>query len=601
MPVFDIYDDQRARRIIIDMERITIGRTEDNQIIIDDRQASRRHCEIRHSDQGYILRDLKSRNGTLLDQDFINGPKPLNDGDEIGIGSATIRFWSDPAHIDQNAPKLPTLVKSAPPIDAAESKKAKKRPSRGAPKSPTIPLAHPSKIPESIPLVAGTAGKFRQAAPASDDSEMKLVESDISIPRMPRSTQGPLTINHLIPLNAEGRPAHPVGKDASEISQAMLRLKQLILKAFQFTATDIHVEPKEDQLVVRYRIDGCLHRLGTLEPLIARSVYSIVKLMCNLDINKRNIMQDGSFAVQLPDRRVDLRISFAPSTLGDKLVVRILDKNLAPQGLSSLGMDPYILDQVRQKAFKESSMIVVCGPTGSGKTTTIYAIVQEMNALNKNIVTVEDPVEYKLPEITQIQVNPKFNVTFASALASLLRQDPDVILVGEIRDSDTAQMAIRSAMTGHVVLTTVHARDSIGCIFRLLDLGVEPFLLGSALTSVLSQRLLRRLCPHCKMKYRPAIKKLSRMGLEDLAGHFLYSAVGCDECLDIGYRGRLAVFELLAVNDQIRDAIANRPTIHQLRIAAGDWIFQTIREDGLRKLRNGLTTLDEFYQIAEKE
>ncbi|MFC1782270.1 ATPase, T2SS/T4P/T4SS family [Planctomycetota bacterium] len=590
MPVFDIYDDQRARRIIIDTPRISIGRTDDNQIVIDDRQASRRHCEVCRSDQEYVLRDLKSRNGTLLDQDLVEGAMPIGDGSEIGIGAATIRFWSSPSQIDKNAPNLPTLIKSAPTNVGAKIQPSKKSSKKSSPGASSTPVAIKSTPVVSAPPSTG----------AVPESQIRLVEEDISI-TAPQTIDGRLTINHLIPLNAEGRPAHPVGKDASEVSQAMLRLKQLLLKAFQFTATDIHIEPKEDQLVVRYRIDGCLHRLGTLDPQICRSVYSIVKLMCNLDINKKNIMQDGSFAVQLPDRRVDLRISFAPSTLGDKLVVRILDKNLAPEGLASLGMDPYILDQIQQKALKESSMIVVCGPTGSGKTTTIYAIIQEMNALNKNIVTVEDPVEYKLEDITQIQVNPKFNVTFASALASLLRQDPDVILVGEIRDPDTAQMAVRSAMTGHLVLTTVHARDSIGCIFRLLDLGVEPFLLGSALTSVLSQRLLRHLCPHCKMKYKPAIKKLTRMGLEELAGKYLYSPVGCDECLDIGFRGRLAIFELLAINDQIRDAIANRPTIQQLRVAAGDWIFQTIREDGLRKLRQGLTAIDEFYQISEKE
>ena len=600
MPVFDIYDDQRARRIIIDKSRITIGRTEENDIIVDDRQASRSHCEVRQSDEGYILRDLKSRNGTMLDQDMIGGPQVLSEGDEIGIGSASIRFWTSQEMVNADAPKLPTLVKTV-----------KEKPSKGrgedtarADGKAGRALAGAEFSPKNFilqaPVQSGGLGKG-QGLGSVEEPDIKLVEADVSVSAPPLGKSGPLTINHLVPLNHEGRPAHPVGKDAGEVSEAMLRLKQLLLKAFQFTATDIHIEPKEDQLIMRYRIDGCLHRLGTLDPKLARSVYSIVRLLCNLDINQRHVMQDGSFAVQLPDRRVDLRISFAPSTQGDKLVVRILDKNLAPDGLSSLGMDPYILDQVRSKASKESSMIVVCGPTGSGKTTTIYAIIQEMNALNKNIVTVDDPVEYKLPEITQIQVNPKFDVTFASALASLLRQDPDVILVGEIRDPDTAQMGVRSAMTGHLVLTTVHARDSIGCIFRLLDLGVEPFLLGSALTSVLSQRLLRHLCPHCKMKYRPAIKKLARVGLEELAGRFLYSAVGCDECLDIGYRGRLAVFELLAVNDQIRDAIANRPTIQQLREAAGDWIFQTIRDDGLRKLKEGLTTLDEFYQISDKD
>jgi general secretion pathway protein E len=309
-------------------------------------------------------------------------------------------------------------------------------------------------------------------------------------------------------------------------------------------------------------------------------------------------MLDGSFALQLPDRRVDLRVSIAPTTLGEKMVIRILDKNLAPKGLGSLGMDPYILQQVREKTSQETSMLVVCGPTGSGKTTTVYAVLQELNTSEKNIVTVEDPVEYKLQNVTQIQVNPRFNITFASALTSLLRQDPDVILVGEIRDSQTAQMALQSAMTGHLVLSTIHARDSIGSIFRLLDLGVEPFLLGSALSAVLSQRLLRTLCPRCKMKFVPAVKELNRLGLDAIAGTELYAPVGCDKCLGIGYQGRSAIFELLMVNDQVRDAVAHRPTIQELRVAAGDWIFQTLREDAIKKVRAGVTAIDEFKSIA---
>ena len=411
----------------------------------------------------------------------------------------------------------------------------------------------------------------------------------------------PVKINDVIPLNQDGKPAHPVGKDASEVSGAMLRLKQLLLRSFQLRATDIHVEPKQEQLDVRYRIDGYLHQVGNLDYKTAKSVYSIVKLLCNLDISKKDIMQDGSFAVKLPGRRVDLRVSIAPSTLGDKMVIRVLDKSLAPEGLDSLGMDGYILEQVRQNAYKGSSMLVVCGPTGSGKTTTVYGIVQEMNSRTRNIVTVEDPVEYKLDSVTQIQVNPRRDITFASALTSLLRQDPDVILIGEMRDAETARMAVQSAMTGHLVLSTVHARDSIGCIFRLLDLGVEAFMLGSALTAVLSQRLLRKLCPECKMKIKPAMKDLSRMGLEELGGTDLYAPVGCDACMQIGHKGRSAVFELLSITDQVRDAIVTRPTIQQLRVAAGDWIFQTLRQDGLRKLRQGLVSLDEFSMVLARD
>jgi general secretion pathway protein E len=582
MPIFDVYDDKEPRRIVIDEKRITIGRTEDNGVVIDDRQASRKHCEVRLSEIGYVVNDLKSRNGTMLNQDPIDRPIPLQNGDEIGIGVASIRFWERREKIPDSAAKLPMILKSSPKTDE-KSKKARRK---------SKPVT--TRKSEEIGINLNTEGATKR------QENMKLVAD--KTPQAPAQSAGPLTLNNVIPLNHENKPAHPVSEDGQEeVSQAMLKLKEILLKSLQLAATDIHIEPKEQQLDLRYRIDGYLHRAGSLDHALARSVYSIVKLLCNLQIDKKGIMQDGSFALQLPDRRVDLRVSIAPSTLGDKMVIRVLDAELAPKGLDSLGMDPYIHEQIRVRAFKESSMIVICGPTGSGKTTTVYAIISEMNSQSKNIVTVEDPVEYKLHNVTQIQVNPKFNITFASALASLLRQDPDVILVGEIRDPQTAQMAVRSAMTGHVVLTTVHARDSIGCIFRLLDLGMEPVLLGSALTAVLSQRLLRQLCPHCKMKYKPAIKELSRNNLDELAGIDLYSAVGCDKCMGIGFKGRAAIFELLAITDQVRDAISIRPTIQQLRNAAGDWIYQTLRDDGIRKLKKGLSSVEEFSLLVGKE
>ncbi|MBN1844790.1 MAG: Flp pilus assembly complex ATPase component TadA [Sedimentisphaerales bacterium] len=579
MPVFDVYDNKTPRRVVTDEPRVTIGRTDDNIVVVDDRLASRRHCEIRLSEIGYVVSDLKSRNGTQLNQDFIDRPIPLQDGDEIGIGSASIRFWSSKDKIPASSGKLPLIVKTS----GRKSRSPASRADRAAKQAVSAPAVGPASAAKHGPASA---------------NRLEMEFQDIAAVKTP---EGPLTLRDIIPLNRDGKPAHTVGEDQQDISPAMHRFKEILLKSLQLTATDIHIEPKEEQLDLRYRIDGYLHRAGSLAHDTGRGIYTIVKLLCNLQIDKKGIMQDGSFALQLPDRRVDLRVSIAPSTRGDKMVMRILDTHLAPKGLDALGMDPYILDQIRQRAFKESSMIVICGPTGSGKTTTVYAVIREMDAKRKNIVTVEDPVEYKLPNITQIQVNPKFDITFSSALSSLLRQDPDVILVGEIRDPQTAQMAVRSAMTGHVVLTTVHARDSIGCIFRLLDLGMEPVLLGSALTAVLSQRLLRKLCSHCKMKYKPALKELCRFGLEELSGQELYSAVGCDQCMNIGFKGRAAIFELLAITDQIRDAIAHRPTIQQLRQAAGDWIYQTLHDDGLRKVKQGLSTIEEFSLLAGKE
>ena len=632
MPVFDVYDDKPPRRIMVSGKRITIGRTADNQVAVDDRQASRKHCEVRISGKYFVLHDLKSRNGVTLNQDLIYNPAALHNGDEIGIGAATIRFWYSKDHIKKNTPNLPVIVKktaandieaetlNASTVSASDPGDPDDTPHNIAPKKPhkkTRKTPTPTQKTKSIPLAPPehrtTSKKNYATAPEKNiyiEEETTSLESLIEfsqeeIPEQPQQKEftGPLNLQHIIPLNHEGRPAHPIDKGTTEISQAMLQLKEILLKSFHLASTDIHIEPKEKIISLRYRVDGYLHHVGNLKFPVARQIYSIIKLLCNLDINRKNVMMDGSFAVQLPDRRVDMRISIAPSTLGDKMVIRILDRNLAPKGLDYIGMSPYVLEQVRQRAFQESSMIVICGPTGSGKTTTAYSIIREIDTQSKNVVTVEDPVEYKLDNVTQIQVNPhpKYNITFISALSSLLRQDPDVILVGEIRDKQTAQMAVQSAMTGHLVLSTVHARDSISCIFRLLDLGVEPFLIGSAINAVLSQRLLRALCPHCKMTFKPSIKELARNGIEELAGQEIYSAIGCKKCMNIGYKGRAAIFEMLAMTDQVRDAITSQPTIHQLRVAAGDWIFQTLREDALRKLRDGFTSIEEFSQVGVKD
>jgi len=590
MPIYEIHDEIRSRCIRTDQPRITIGRIVDNQIVISDKQASRIHCEIRHEGDSYILRDLQSRNGTVHNQDPLTDPVELKEGDEIGIGDAAIRFWLSSLKMSRESQKLPLLD-----IDTSRGEK------------PGPPSRHSGKGPHaSDRRTARGAGKEH-----SNLSNVKIIEQGEADLFQSFETShlilsdsmidGGLTLNNILPLNTDGTPAHEKGEDASQISVAMLRLKQVLLRAFQFSATDIHIEPREDAVRLRYRIDGTLHHSGLMDHRISKSVLSIVKLLCNLDISKQQIMQDGAFAIQLPDRRVEMRVSLAPVTYGDKMVIRILDKNVVPTGLDNLGMEPIIYDQVHKLTRRESSMMVICGPTGSGKTTTIYAILQEMNREDKNIVTIEDPVEYRLDNVTQIQINAKRNITFTSALKSLLRQDPDVLLIGEIRDEDTAQMAVQSAMTGHLVLTTLHARDTLGSIFRLLDLGVESFLLGSALTAVLSQRLLRKLCPQCKTSVRPSARALSELGLNELTNQKLYSPVGCSDCLGIGYRGRLPIFEILTMNDQVREAISYKPTMQQLRQAAGDWIFQTLQDDATRKIRQGISSLDEYSSIAVYE
>jgi len=580
MALFEVYDNQTNRCVSVDRERVTIGRGRDNEVIIDDSQASRTHCEIRRNGAGYVLQDLNSRNGTRLNQDALEEPVSLDDGDEIGIGGAAIRFWTSQKNMSDEARKLPLLD-----LDKHRPKKSTK-PSPNSPEQPRSEKKHQDAKPDQIDL---NGSKTFQP---SDADQLLIPEALLT---------GGMTLNDILPLYTDGKPAHDKNEDASQISVAMLRLKQLLLRGFQLSATDIHIEPRENTVHLRYRIDGALHHSGQMDHRVSQSVLSIIKLLCNLDIQKKHILQDGAFSIQLPDRRVNMRISLAPVPYGDKMVIRILDKNVVPTGLENLGMEEVIYDQVYDLTRRDSSMMIVCGPTGSGKTTTLYAVLQEMNQGGKNIVTVEDPIEYRQDNITQIQINPRKNVTFSSALKSLLRQDPDVILIGEIRDLDTATMAVQSAMTGHLVLSTLHSRDSIGSIFRLLDLGVESFLLGSALSMILSQRLLRQLCPHCKAPVYPATQLLAKMGVKELAKRKLYSPVGCEQCLGIGYKGRIPIFEILTLTDQVREAISSKPTIQQLRTAAGDWIFQTLNDDAIRKMRNGLTSLEEYRAIAVNE
>lgn len=594
MPVFEVYDDQAPRRIRTEKSIVILGRTAD--IFIDDRGTSRKHCRICLQDQDYVLTDLGSRNGTHLNLAPVDNPVILQDGDKIGIGTATIRFWIDDRHANPTLPETSIDQPKEPVAQEAVSQNHASIPEEPRPTTNHPPHKrkhHPPKPKQTAPSIPSATPKLTVDTPITPTVITQPVEP------------GSLATDDIIPLNHEGKPANAIDPDTGRVSEAMFRLKELLLRSFQFHSTDIHIEPKENHYQLRYRIDGTLHTLGKLELRLVRPIYSIVKLLCNLDINLKNALMDGSFDVQLPDRRVQLRVSIAPSITGDKMVLRILDTVLTPKGLDSLNMDHYVLEQVRHKTAQNSSMIVVCGPTGSGKTTTAYAILREMDAHSRNIVTVEQPVEYKLENVSQIEIPPEsrkgHELTFSTALRSLLRQDPDVILVGEIRDQDTARMAVQAAMTGHLMLSTVHARDSIGCIFRLIDLGVEPFLLASALTAVLSQRLMRKLCDKCKSKMKASIAQLSAVGLDELAGQDLYTAIGCDQCFGIGYNSRVPIFELLSVNDQVRDAIAHRPTIQQLRIAAGDWIFQTLREDGIRKLRDGLTSLDEFSRVAHQD
>ena len=381
----------------------------------------------------------------------------------------------------------------------------------------------------------------------------------------------------------------------------VVKLVNVILdQAIREGASDIHIEPHRNGLHVRYRIDGVLHDVMSPPKNLKAALVSRIKIVANLDIAERRRPQDGRIHLKVNGRDIDLRVSTLPTLFGEKVVMRILDQSNALIRLNRLGMASDVQARWEELSSKPYGMILVTGPTGSGKTTTLYATLSKINTLDKNIITVEDPVEYQLPRINQVQVNPKAGLTFATGLRSILRQDPDVIMVGEIRDRETAEIAVQAALTGHLVLSTLHTNDAPSAFTRLVDMGIEPFLITSSVIGVLAQRLCRTICPKCKEAYRPpreAVRRLSEE-LADEQDLVLYRGAGCDACRQTGYRGRTGVYELLGVTDRIRERVVQRASASEIREVARQEGFRTMREDGIRKVLEGITTIEEILRVV---
>ena len=374
----------------------------------------------------------------------------------------------------------------------------------------------------------------------------------------------------------------------------------LINGAVQDRASDIHIEPGEDGVRVRYRVDGVLHEVTTQPRKAHAAIVSRLKIMAELDIAERRLPQDGRISLRAAGRAIDLRVSTLPTVYGEKLVMRILDKSSVLMGLGDLGFADANYARYEHSFRKPYGMILVTGPTGSGKSTTLYATLNEINRTDINIVTVEDPVEYRLPGINQVQINSKAGLTFAGALRSILRQDPDVVLVGEMRDHETAQMGMEAALTGHLVLSTLHTNDAPSAVTRLTEMGIDPFLVGSAVDVVLAQRLARKLCDRCKIPYQPTHAELEAAGLQMDGGDqlpTLHRPGGCAHCARTGYRGRLAIHEVMAVTEHIERLIVARAATDQISAAAREQGMHSLREDGLGKVLLGLTTLEEIARV----
>ena len=377
-------------------------------------------------------------------------------------------------------------------------------------------------------------------------------------------------------------------------------VNQIIHQAVRAGASDIHLEPQRREVKVRFRIDGLLQDIMAPPKQIQAALISRVKILANLDIAERRVPQDGHIHLRLEGKEFDMRVSTLPTVLGEKIVIRILDQSSTKVAMSRIGMPSELLAVWEGLITKPYGMIIVTGPTGSGKTTTLYTSLDRINTPERNIVSVEDPVEYQIPRVNQVQVNVRAGLTFASGLRSILRQDPDVVLIGEIRDRETAQIAVQAAMTGHLVLTTLHTNDAPGAATRLADMGVEAFLVTGSLIGVLAQRLIRVICSHCKEAYTPPADALRRLGLDpaEHGGLSLYRGRGCDFCRGTGYRGRLGVFELMVMNDRLRSLILGGTSSDQLRAAAHEDGMRMLREDGIQKVLEGVTTVEELLRVV---
>jgi general secretion pathway protein E len=379
-------------------------------------------------------------------------------------------------------------------------------------------------------------------------------------------------------------------------------VNHIISQSVKARASDIHMEPYQDSFKVRYRVDGILYDLLSPPKWVQPTLISRIKVMAKMNIAEKRLPQDGRLDVKIGNQEIDVRVSTIPTSFGERLVLRLLDKSASLISLSDLGLASDKLDHLGNLVRSPNGIILVTGPTGSGKTTTLYAILSSINIPDINIITIEDPIEYQIKGISQIQVNPKINLTFAGGLRSIVRQDPDVILVGEIRDQETAAIAVQSALTGHLVFSTLHTNDSASAITRLVDIGVEPFLISSSVLAVVAQRLIRVLCRDCKQPYTPDNSTLESIGItpDQFQETTIYRADGCENCFHTGYKGRTGIFEIMLMDSSLKSLILTTYDSSQIKDAALNLNMVTLRQDGIQKVLKGTSTIEEVIRVTQQ-
>ncbi|MGI9013597.1 MAG: ATPase, T2SS/T4P/T4SS family [Phycisphaerales bacterium] len=652
-----------VKRLRLDDRTTTIGRHPDCNLVLKDHRSSREHCVIEPIDEGFRVRDLGSRNGTTLNNRKIS-VELLDHHDVIRIGKTVMKFIDDSQtraprnkrrgpdfsaadalafelpddgmslineHDDEDTEVEFGTASSSSSSSSSSSQEPRDSISNGSRRAKSSLRTRMEKkqrereakafdlqaqMPSSdspddmIALEAAAASDpkpSRKAArfdlkAAVDEARTPYEDALREIIRV--STHRPFEEHQISLVDTRGVTVHQAvseAEDAEDLGEGIRAFRLMLLAAFCARATDVHLEPKQDHAVARIRVDGFMVPACEMNRAVFQRIFGLVKILSQIETSRKNAVQDGHFSVAVPGRRVDYRVSFTPSMHGQKLVVRVLDTANAPTRLHELGMAAWMYEKIRAITTRDAGMLVACGPTGSGKTTTLYSALREIDVTVRNVITIEDPVEYSLEGCTQIPVDTKQGNSFGQMLRSVLRQDPDVIYVGEIRDNETAQTAMQASMTGHLVFTTVHAKDSIGAIFRMLDLGVEPYLVANSVNLIVAQRLVRLLCESCRKPIRPTPAQVMRMGRYIEGVTEIFSPTGCKRCLRTGYIGRAAIFELLEVTDELRDVILNKPAIQDIRAIVNRGIFYTLSQSGYQLVGRGLTGVDEIDRVAGSE
>ncbi len=571
MPHLEVQSPTGYRTFDLALDSLTVGRLPDNSVVIADEKASRHHCVIEPWQGGFRVRDLNSSNGTKLNDKKVLA-EMLDNGDVVRIGATELRFI-DP---EQQSPHKSNR-RMTPDYKAAAEE------FRNDPflQAATVDIDHGEEVTDAQTTYEKKLREIIDAAPLKP-----FTENDISLVDM----RG-VTVHQ----------AESAGLDSGsddEAGEGIRAFRLMLLAAFRSRATDIHIEPRIENATVRLRVDGYMLTAVDLSTTIFKRILGVVKILCQIDTSQKNVVQDGHFSVAIKGKRVDFRISLTPSVHGQKMVVRVLDSSNAPSRLHELGLVPWMYEKLRTIATKDAGLVLACGPTGSGKTTTLYSCLREIDVSTRNCITIEDPVEYYLEGCTQIPIDQKVGNTFATILRSVLRQDPDVIFVGEIRDIETATVAMQAAMTGHLVYTTVHSKDSIGAVFRLLDLGVEPYLVANALNLIIAQRLVRVMCETCKKAVKPTPAQNMKMGAQVSGVAQIFIPVGCKRCLRTGYIGRRALFELLEFVNAMRDVVLKTPTIQGIRGIAEQGLFTTLQQYGYQLVAQGITSMEEVDRVS---